>query len=60
MHAKNGRPIRLEEGVPGYPRMHHLAIHRACDRFLESRGLATVSASRRNTWLFGKSARRAK
>jgi hypothetical protein len=40
--------------------MHHLQIHRACDRFLESRGLATVSASRRNTWLFGKSARRAK
>jgi hypothetical protein len=60
MHAKNGRPIRLEEGVPGYPRMHHLAIHRACDRFLESRGLTTVSSSRRNTWLFGKSARRAK
>ena len=60
MHAKNGRPIRLEESVPGYPRMYHLAIHRACDRFLESRGLATVSSSRRNTWLFGKSARRAK
>jgi hypothetical protein len=60
MHAKNGRPIRLEEGVPGYPRMHHLAMHRACDRFLESRGLTTVSSSRRNTWLFGKSARRAK
>ena len=60
MHAKNGRPIRIEEGVPGYPRMHHLAIHRACDRFLESRGLTTVSSSRRNTWLFGKSARRTK
>ena len=60
MTTKNGRPIRLEEGVPGYPQMHHLAIHRACDRFLESRGLTTARSSRRNTWLFGRSARRAK
>jgi hypothetical protein len=60
MTKKNHTILAIEDGVPGYPRMHHLAIHRACDRFLESRGLATVSASRRNTWLFGKSARRAK
>lgn len=60
MHAKNGRPIRLEDGAPGYPRMHHLAIHRACDRFLESRGLVTTSGSRRNTWLFGAKERRSK
>ena len=60
MHAKNGRPIRLEEGVPGYPRMHHLAIHAACDRFLASRGLTTVTSLRRNTWLFGAKERRAK
>ena len=56
MHAKNGRPIRLEEGIPGYPRgMNHLLIHAACDRFLTSRGLLnTDPTGRRMAWLFGK------
>lgn len=55
MHAKNGRPIKIEEGIPGLPRMNHLLIHEACDRFLTSRGLAaTDPTSRRHAWLFGK------
>lgn len=54
MHAKNGRPIKLEEGVPGWPRVGHLAIHRACDRFLRSRGLMQHSDSRKHGFLFGK------
>lgn len=55
MHAKNGRPMRIEPGLPGYPRgMNHLLIHAACDRFLASRGLTSDPTSRRNAWLFGK------
>lgn len=61
MHAKNGRPIRLEQSVPGYPRgMNHLLIHAACDRFLASRGLITDPTSRRNSWLFGHKRRASK
>lgn len=58
MKTKNGRPIQLEDGVPGIPRIYHLEMHRACDRFLAKRGIGTVNAERRNNWLFG--ARRAK
>ena len=61
MHAKNGRPIRLEEGIPGYPRgMNHLLIHAACDKFLASRGIIADAGSRRNAWLFGPKRRAAK
>jgi hypothetical protein len=60
MKFKNGLVTEIEGGVPGHPRMFHLQIHRACDRFLASRGLTTVSARRRNSWLFGSKARRAK
>ena len=60
MKLKNGLVTEIEDGVPGIPRMFHLQIHRACDRFLASRGLTTVSAQRRNSWLFGKPGRRAK
>ena len=61
MHAKNGRPIKIEGGLPGYPRgMNHLLIHAACDRFLASRGLITDPTSRRHAWLFGAKRRAAK
>jgi hypothetical protein len=58
MHAKNGRPIKLEEGVPGFPRIGHLAIHKACDRFLAKRGLANPGF-RRSEFLFGRMPRKA-
>jgi hypothetical protein len=54
----NGKTHRIEDGVPGVPRMYHLDIHRACDRFLASRGLTQSSGSRRNSWLFGRKKRR--
>lgn len=62
MHAKNGRPIRIESGLPGYPRgMNHLLIHAACDRFLASRGITAADpTSRRHGWLFGHKRRAAK
>lgn len=54
MKTKNGEVLEIEQGVAGVPRMFHLEIHRACDRFLASRGIVTVSAARRNAWLFRK------
>jgi hypothetical protein len=58
MTTKNRKIIAIEDGVPGCPNIGHLAIHKACDRFLASRGLATGSAFRRAAWLFGRSAKR--
>jgi hypothetical protein len=57
MILRNGKVHRLEAGVPGIPRMYHLDIHRACDRFLAKRGLVPAPDSRRNTWLFGRKAK---
>ena len=54
MKTKNGRTLEVEVGTSGVPRIYHLEFHRACDRFLAKRGIATVSAARRNSWLFGK------
>jgi hypothetical protein len=34
MTKKNHRVIAIEAGVPGTPKIGHLAIHAACDRFL--------------------------
>ena len=53
MTLKNGKAHKIEAGVPGIPRIHHLEMHRACDRFLASRGLATQSAFRKSAWLYG-------
>ncbi len=54
MTLLNGKTHRIEGGIPGIPRMFHLDIHRACDKFLASRGLLpTVAGSRQNSWLFG-------
>ena len=56
MTLLNGKTHSIEAGVPGIPWMYHLDIHRACDKFRASRGLAPSAAgSRRNSWLFGHS-----
>lgn len=61
MILRNGKVHRFEEGIPGEPRMYHLTIHRACDRFLASRGLTAIDpTSRRHAWLFGRKRRAAK
>ena len=36
MTLKNGKTHKIEGAVPGIPRIHHLEMHRACDRFLAS------------------------
>jgi hypothetical protein len=55
MTKKNHTIIHIEEGVPGCPRINHLSIHKACDRFLGKRGLPTHSF-RRSEFLFGRMA----
>ena len=54
MTLKNGKTHKIEDAVPGIPRIHHLEMHRACDRFLASRGLVTQSAFRHSAWLYGR------
>ena len=56
MKLKNGIVTEIEDGVPGLPRMNHLTIQRACDRFLARRGLSTGASFRRSCWLFGRPA----
>lgn len=53
MTKLNGKVHKIEAGVPGCPHINHLEIHRACDRFLASRGHATQSAFRKSAWLYG-------
>jgi hypothetical protein len=55
MTKKNHTIIAIEDGVPGCPRINHLAIHKACDRFLAKRGLHNPGF-RRSEWLFGRPA----
>jgi hypothetical protein len=55
MTKKNHRVIAIEAGVPGTPKIGHLAIHQACDRFLAKRGLR-VGGFRRSEWLYGRMA----
>ena len=57
MTTKNGRPIQIDRGTAGVPRIYHLEMHRACDRFLAKRGIGTAPVGRRNNWLFGKAAK---
>jgi hypothetical protein len=54
MKLKNGLVTEIEDGVPGLPRMNHLTIQRACDRFLMRRGLITAPSFRRSAWLYGR------
>jgi len=56
MKLKNGLVTEIEDGVPGLPRMNHLTIQRACDRFHAKRGLVTGASFRRSAWLFGRPA----
>lgn len=60
MILRNGKVHRLEEGVPGVPRIRHLEFHQACDRFLLGRGLITAPSFRKSAWLFGRQTRRSK
>lgn len=53
MTTRNGKTHKIEGGVPGVPQIRHLEIHRACDRWLASRGLAMQSAFRKSAWLYG-------
>ena len=53
MTLKNGKTHKIEAGVPGVPRIVHLEMHAACDRWLASRGLATQGAFRKSAWLYG-------
>ena len=58
MTYRNGKIHRIEEGLPETPRMYHLSIHRACDRFLASRGVATGYNFRNSDFIFGAGKRR--
>jgi hypothetical protein len=55
MTKKNHTILAIEDGVPGCPRINHLEIHKACDRFLGKRGLPTHNF-RRSEFLFGRPA----
>jgi hypothetical protein len=54
MKRKNGKVLEVERGTPGIPRMFHLDVHRACDRFLAKRGLVTGASFRKSAWLYGR------
>jgi hypothetical protein len=56
MKFKNGCVTEVERGVPGLPRIGHIAVQKACDRFLAKRGLITAPSFRRSEWLFGRMA----
>lgn len=56
MTYKNGRLVALESGVAGVPKMNHLDVQRACDRWLAARGIVPRD---RNEHLFDRP-RRAK
>jgi len=58
MTYRNGKIHRLEEGVPGNPRIFHTQMQRACDRWLSSRGLVTAPNFRSSEFIFGAGKRR--
>ena len=60
MTLRNGKVHRLEEGVPGCPRIRHAEFHQACDRWLNSRGLVTAPNFRSSDFIFGAGKRRKK
>jgi hypothetical protein len=55
MKFKNGLVTEFEAGVPGVPRINHLLMQKACNRFLAKRGLYNPGF-RRSEWLFGRMA----
>ena len=60
MTYKNGKVHHIEPAVPGIPRMHHLEVHEACNRFLQSRGALTDHNFRSSDFIFGRGKRRAR
>ena len=56
MKSKNGRPLEIEEAVPGHRRVNHLLIKDACDRFFAKRGMVTDYGFRNSQFLFGRMA----
>jgi hypothetical protein len=55
MTTKNGKVLAIEAAVPGTPRINHLSIHQACNRFLAKRGLHNPGFAR-SEWLYGRMA----
>jgi hypothetical protein len=55
MTTKNRKVIAIEDGVPGTPRINHLSIQEACNRFLAKRGLYNPGFAR-SEWLYGRMA----
>jgi hypothetical protein len=55
MTKKNHTIIHIEAGVPGTPKISHLSIQEACNRFLAKRGLHNPGF-RRSEWLYGRMA----
>ncbi len=53
MTLKNGKVHKIEAGIPGVPRIRHLEVHAACDRWLASRGLVAAPSFRKSAWLYG-------
>lgn len=60
MTLHNGKVHKLEPGVPGLPRMNHLDIQAACNRFLQSRGVMTDHNFRSSDFIFGAGKQRRK
>ena len=58
MTYKNGKVHHIESAVPGIPRMHHLEVQQACNRFLASRGALTDHNFRSSDFIFGAGKRR--
>jgi len=58
MILRNGKVYRIEDGVPGNPRIRHAEFHQACDRWLGARGLITAPSFRNSGFLFGAGKRR--
>ena len=55
MTLKNGKTHKIEAGVPSVPRIMHLEVHAACDKFLASRGIIdSAPAFRKSAWLYGQ------
>lgn len=53
MTTRNGKVHRMEEGLPGVPRIYHAQFQRACDRWLGARGLVTAPNFRNSDFIFG-------
>jgi hypothetical protein len=57
MKTMNGKVLQWEASVPGEPPRCSRSVNKACDRFLEKRGMTAGPGSK--GWLYGRRARRA-